>query len=138
MAIRANITLTDGATTPIARVFFPVKSDGDVITWIDRTQAISAGQNHLSVRQRPAQKNAPAYKFDWKLVCPILAELSTSGSAAGYTADPKVAFENIAVLQFVAHERSTQQQRKDILTMMRDLIDEAILTNQMESLDLIW
>jgi hypothetical protein len=138
MGIRANIILTDGAGTPVNRTYYPMATKDKVLFWIDRTQPIFAGQNQLSLLQRPAAKDAPAYKFDWKLSCPILAELSSGGSAAGYTADPKVAYTNLANLGFVFHERSTLQERKDVLYQTRDLIDEAIMTNLVENLDMIW
>jgi hypothetical protein len=35
-------------------------------------------------------------------------------------------------------ERSTLQERKDALAMVRDLIDEAIVTTQAESLEQTW
>lgn len=138
MGIRANITLTDAAVAPVNRVYYPTTSKDNVFFWVDRTQAISAGQNKLSLSQRAATKNAPAYKMDWKLVCPILAEQASGGTTTGYTADPKVSYENLGAISIVVHERSTSQERIDLLAQLRDLIDESIITEQVQNLNLIW
>jgi hypothetical protein len=138
MAIRANITLTDATpTTPVNRVYYPTEQKGIVLNWVDRTQAISAGQNKLSVSQKSSSKDSPTYKITWKLVCPTLAQTSPSTST-GIQPAPSVAYTNLATLEFVLHERATQQERKDLLAQLRDLIDEAIVTNEVENLDLIW
>lgn len=138
MAIRANITLTDATPiTPVNRVFFPTEQKGSVLNWVDRTQAIAVGQNKLSVSQKSSSKDSPTYKISWKLVCPVLAQTSPSTST-GIQPAPTVAYSNLVTLEFVLHERATQQERKDILAQIRDLIDEAIVTNEVENLDLIW
>lgn len=138
MAIRSNITLTDATPiTPVDRIYYPTEQKGIVLNWVDRTQAISAGQNKLSVSQKSSSKDSPTYKLQWKLVCPVLAQTSPSTST-GIQPAPTVAYSNIGVVEFVLHERATQQERKDLLKQLRDLIDEAIVTNEVENLDLIW
>lgn len=138
MAIRANITLTDATpTTPVNRIYYPTEAKGSVLNWVDRTQAIAVGQNKLSVSQKSSSKDSPTYKISWKLVCPILAQTSPSTST-GIQPAPTVAYSNLVSIDLVLHERATQQERKDMLTQIRDLIDEAIVTNQVEDLDLIW
>lgn len=138
MAIRSSITLTDATpTTPVNRVYQPVEMKAGILTYVDRTQAIAAGQNKLSVFQRVSTPATPTYKVLWKLVCPVLAQTSPSTSS-GIQPAPSVAYSNLATIEVVVHERSTAQERKDLLTQLRDLIDEAIVTNQVESLDFIW
>lgn len=137
MALRANITLTDATpVTPVNRIYLPT-NDPTVIKWIDRTQGIAAGQNSLTLEQRVSSKNTPTYKMTWKLTCPILA-VTAPTTSTGIQPAPSVAYSNIASLQLVLHERATQQERKDMLSQLRDLIDEAIVTNQVENLDLVW
>jgi hypothetical protein len=114
-----------------------VKADGDVIHYRDRTQAISVGQNRLTVGQRLAGKAAPTYKVVWRLEAPILA-VTAPTTSTGIQPAPTVAYTNLANLEFVLHERATQQERKDLLAQMRDLIDEAIITSQINDLDMIW
>jgi len=138
MGIRTNITLTDAnPTTPVNRVYYPTEMTGKVLNYVDRTQAIAAGQNKLSVSQVASSASSPTYKVKWKLVNPVLAQSSPS-TASGIQPAPQVAYTNLATIDFVLHERATAQERKDLLAQLRDLIGEAIVTNQVESLDLIW
>jgi hypothetical protein len=137
MAIRAPIVLTDGATTPVNHTFNPTKSDGDTILFVDQTQSVYVGQNRLSVVQKLANKNSPYNSANWRFLQPILA-VTAPTTSTGIQPAPSVAYENSAALNFKFHARSTLQERKDILTMMRDLIDEAIVTNQCQNLDFIY
>lgn len=138
MSQRANITLTDGASTPVNHVYNPTESVNGVLNWVDRTAtAIAAGQNKLSLSQKSSTKQSPTYKMSWKLVAPTLAVTSPS-TGSGIQPAPSVAYSSLATMEFVFHERSTQQERKDILYQMRDLIDEAILTDQVLDYNLIW
>lgn len=138
MAVRGNITLTDAATTPVNHVYSPVREVGDVISWQDRTAtAVLLGQNRLTVQQRLATKQSKATKLSWKLEAPILEQTSPS-TATGIQPAPTVAYTNIGVIEMVFADRCTQQDRKDLLAQLRDLIDEAIVTNQAYDLDLIY
>jgi len=69
-----------------------------------------------------------------KLVTPILEQTSPSTST-GIQPAPTVAYNCIGKLELVLPDRSTIQNRKDLLAMMRDLIDEALITESVESLD---
>lgn len=137
MAIRGNITLTDAAGTPVNRVYFPTQSGDGLINWQDRTQAIFVGQNRLTVSQRLANKQTKTNKLSWKLETPILEQTSPS-TATGIQPAPTVAYTPLATLEFVLPDRMSLQERKDLLAQMRDLIDEAIVTNQVHDLDLIY
>lgn len=131
MGQRSNITLTDGASTPVARVYKPQLSAANLILWRDSTQEIYAGQNKLTVVQRAASKQARSNKISWKLECPILEQTAEFGPES-------LAFTNLGTIELVLHERSSVQHRKDLLTQLRDLIDEAIVTSQVQDLDFIF
>lgn len=137
MGIRANITLTDAATTPVNRVYYPSQSADGLIRWTDRTQSVFAGQNKLTVAQRLANKQTKSTKVSWKLETPILEQTSASTSS-GIQPAPTVAYTPIGVIELVLPDRATLQERKDLLAQMRDLIDEAIVTSQVHDLDLIY
>jgi hypothetical protein len=131
MAQRGAITLTDAATTPVNRVYKPQLSNEGLILWRDTTQAVFAGQNRLTLSQRVANKQARSNKVSWKLECPVLEQTAAYGPYS-------VAYTNLVNLELVLHDRSSQQERKDILAQMRDLIDEAIVTSQVHDLDFIY
>jgi hypothetical protein len=138
MAQRAEITLTDAATTPVNHVYKPVGSAGpDILAWQDRTQSVLLGQNRLTVYQRPADRKSQATKVTWKLETPILAQAS-GGTSSGYIAEPKVSHTLIAKGEFVLPAKSVLQERKDLLAQVRDLLGETIVTNQVHDVDLIF
>jgi hypothetical protein len=131
MAARGNITLTDAATTPVNRVYKPQLSGEGLILWRDTTQAVFAGQNRLTLVQRAANKQARSNKVSWKLECPVLEQTAAYGPYS-------VAYTNLINLEMVMHDRSSQQERKDALSQIRDLIDEAIVTSQVHDLEFIY
>jgi len=138
MAIRGNVTLTDLATTPVNHVFYPVKMKGDILLWVDRTvTSVPIGQDQLSLFQRPPNKQAKSYKFSWKLAKRTLEQTSPS-TGTGIQPQPTLAYENLFSCDVVVHERSTLQERKDLLAQSRDLLNEAINTALIQDFDMIW
>jgi len=137
MGIRANVTLTDAATTPVNRVYYPTQSGDGLIQWRDRTQAVYVGQNRLTVSQRLADKRTKATKLSWKLETPVLEQTSTS-TTTGVPPPPTVAYTPLASIDLVLPDRCSQQERKDLLAQVRDLLGEAIVTSQVHDLDLIY
>lgn len=138
MAIRANVTLTDAAGTPVAHVFKPQQSGNDgLIVWRDSNQEIYAGQAILSVSQRLASRNSKTTKVSWKLETPVL-EVTSPSTTTGIQPAPTVAYKPLATLEFVMPDRASLQERKDLLSMVRDLVDEAIVDSQVEDLEMIW
>lgn len=135
MSQKTSITLTDGATTPVARVFNPaIKSADGVYVYHNRAGGIVVGYDALSVKTQQPSKTSKATVVSLKLVTPILEQTSPSTST-GIQPAPMLAYNLIGKMEFVLPDRSTQQDRKNLLTMMRDLIDEALITESVESLD---
>lgn len=138
MAARGNITLTDAAATPVNRVFKPaVLNGGGVMAWRDSTQAVFAGQAQLTLAQRLADRKTRSTKVVWKLETPVLEQTSPSTST-GIQPAPTVAYTPLATIDFVLPDRMSLQDRKDLLSMLRDLIAEAIVTGQVQDLDMIY
>lgn len=108
--------------------------DGNLYTYHNRAGGIVAGYDSFSVQSRLPSKSSKATVVTFKLVSPILEQTSASTST-GIQPAPTVAFNDIFKMEFVLHERSSQQNRKDLLAMARDLIDEALVTECVESYD---
>jgi hypothetical protein len=134
MAQQLAITLTDGATTPVNRVFNPAKQDGDVYRWDYRGGGIVAGYGQLTISTRLPSKNAKTTKVQVKLVNPIL-EVTSPSTSTGIQPAPTVAYNNTLDLTFTLHERSALQERKDLLTMARDLLNESLMTAAVQDYD---
>lgn len=138
MGLKSTIVLTDAASTPVNRSFYvlPPQKNG-ILAWIDRTQAILKGQNRLSLEQRESTRSTNARKVHWKLETPVLEQTSASTST-GIQPAPTLAYTLLGSIELVMPDRSTLQERKDLLAMLRDLLNEAIVTAQVETGDLIY
>ena len=138
MSQRANVTLTDAETSPVGHVFTPSQTlPNGVIVWRDSNETNYAGQSILSVAQRAASKQAKSTKVEWKLEMPIL-EVTSSSTSTGIQPAPTVAYKLLADLSFVLPERCSLQERKNILAMMRDLIDESIVAAEVQDYNFVW
>ena len=133
----STITLTDGASTPVARAFKPARRDGSLYEYHNRANGIAAGYDKVFVEYRLPTKQLKSTKVAFKLVTPTLEQTSAS-TATGIQPAPQKAYECIGKLEFVLPERSNQQDRKNVLTMLRDLIDEQLVTDAVETLDPIY
>jgi hypothetical protein len=134
MAQQTAISLTDGEPTPVVRVFHPAKKEGDLYTWHNRAGGIVAGYDQLSVSTRLPTKSAKATKVQMRLVMPVLEQTSPSTST-GIQPAPTVAYVLGAEIVWNLPERSTVQDRDNLLTMARDLIDEALTTDVVANYD---
>jgi len=134
MSQKTSIVLTDGAATPVNHTFLPAKQDGILYTYHDRSSGIMAGYGVLTAQSKLPGNGSRATTVSYKLSLPTLEQTSAS-TATGIQPAPTVAYTCTGKLEFVMPDRSTLQNRKDLLTMMRDLIDEALVTESVQDLD---
>jgi hypothetical protein len=129
MSLTAAITLTDDTpVTPVNRVFNPaVQADG-VYRYDNRASGIIAGYDNLTSSMRLPTKAAKSTKVQYRLTTPIL-EVTSPSTSTGIQPAPTVAYSLIGELTFTLPERSSLQDRKNLLKMLRDLIDEQIVTD---------
>jgi len=134
MAQLTAITLTDAASTPVNRAFNPAKRDGDVYRWDYRGSGIVAAYDQLTISTRLPSKAAKATKVTMRLTCPSMEQTSAS-TATGIQPAPTVAYTSVGEITLVLPERSNLQDRKNLLAMLRDLIDESLTTAVVENYD---
>lgn len=115
MAQQAAVTVFDGATTPVSHTLQPV--DNKVLK--DGTRVAVWRENNLSlpveaqVRVELYQRDFPSKVVETRAVVVVPVMESISGqNASGYTAAPKVAYEDRAELRVLAHRRSTVASRR--------------------------
>lgn len=115
MSAQANITVFDGAPTPVSHVLIAsgvkVLSDGTQLA-IYREQLSSLpvkAQVRVEARQREFPTGVVETRFD--VFVPVMESISGQ-NAAGYTAAPKVAYEDRFALVQYAHPRSTLASRR--------------------------
>jgi hypothetical protein len=135
MSQKTSIVLTDATpVTPVNRTFAPAKKEENLYTYHNRAGGIVAGYDALSFQAKLPSKTSKATTLTFKVQAPILEQTSASTST-GIQPAPTVAFNDIFKMEFVLHERSSTQNRKDLLAMARDLIDEALVTECVENYD---
>lgn len=141
MAAQATVTLTDAAGTPVNRAFlargFRERDGKPWALWQYVVGGVIAGYNQLWQYVRPPSRNSDAYKVTYVLDVPILEQTSPS-TATGIQPAPTVAYHLLATVEFVLPVRCSEQERKDLQNMTKDLLGEAVLTDSVWSLDPVY
>jgi hypothetical protein len=121
-----TLTLTDAAGTPVNRSYPLVQSSPDLSIWKDYATngslPIGAGTASLSLKE-----NANGtIRLTGKLTLPTM-ETGDSFPV------PTKAFECIASFDLVFPSRSSLQNRKDLNSMFKDLLGDALVTAAVEN-----
>jgi len=121
MAAIAPITINDGAVTPVAHTFNPVRTNAPDTVWRDTIAGIAlAGEPLIKLRQTYDRKSGLT-RTKINVLLPVL-ETVGSQNAAGYTAAPKIAHTVTFNLEFISHDRSVTQNRKDVRSFVINLL----------------
>jgi hypothetical protein len=109
MSQAANIVVFDGAPTPVQHTLVSVsvsKEKGKVTAFYREASAAvpTVAQINATITMQQAEKSG-VYRVDTRVVVPVMESISGQ-NAAGYTAAPKVAYENTVILTGYFHERS--------------------------------
>lgn len=133
----ASLTLNDGQTTPVAHTFAPNVLNGELATYADRSGGISLGYPVISIMATEPSKGSRISKVRAKIVLPVL-ETATGTTSGGFAPVPTKAFDLTADITFFIPERSSLQNRKDILAYAKNLLGNAIATSLVETQDKIY
>lgn len=115
----ANITVFDGASTPVSHTLVAIsvtRDKGKVIA--EWRESIVSLPVYAQVRATMTieKLKTGVFKVDTRVVVPVM-ETVGSQNAAGYTAAPKVAYENTVVITGFFHERSDAAGRRLVRQM---------------------
>jgi len=134
MAAIANVVLTDSAA--VDHTFAPLSTEAGVLDiWMDRASGIRIGMPQLSLGIRQPNKSARTAKVTLKLSLPTM-EVTSPSTETGIQPAPTIAYTLLGTAEFVLHERSTLLERQNLLAMLRDAIDEAIVTAAVSTYDI--
>jgi len=132
-----NIVINDGAATPVAHTFAPVTITGPIASFADRSGGISVGYPVISASLTAPSKTSRLYKARLKLVLPVLETISNS-TMSGIAPAPTKAYDLTADMTFLMPERSTLQNRKDILALAKNLLADAVVTALVQNNETIY
>lgn len=129
MSDMINIVINDGATpTPVAHTFAPNGFTGvDQAVWQDRATGIIDGFSTLRMTTRRASSKNSGTRVSFQLDLPVLAQTSPSTST-GIQPNPTRAYTLIASAEFVLPKGSSIQNRKDLLTLFKNALANAVVT----------
>lgn len=133
MAQIANIVVADGASTPVNHTFAPVSSAPVAVYRESQATLPIVGQGRVELSNRSGA-NASLQRVKISLALPALETISGE-NAAGYTAAPKVAYTNVAVIDMMLPARGTVQQRKDLRLMLSNLLKDAQVVDLIDNLN---
>lgn len=109
MANIADIVVFDGATTPVSHTLKPIDVSREKNKVIARwREQLASLPTEAQVRATETSEILPSgvTRVDLKVVVPVMESISGQ-NAAGYTAAPKVAYEDTFILTSFQHSRST-------------------------------
>lgn len=71
----SSISVNDAETTPVAHVFSPVTTDGELGQWANRISGMPAGFEKMSISVKPPGSATAAYRWEAKLAHPVAASV---------------------------------------------------------------
>lgn len=138
MAAIAALTLADGQATPVNHTYSPSPDlNSNLPRWEDRSGGIAMGFPVLTMSVRRPTKDYRSYKVHMKVATPIL-ETTSASTASGIPPGPVVSYTLLGNLEFVLPERSTLQQRKDILAYVKNALANAIMTSAVQDFEPVY
>ena len=114
MANIADITVYDGAATPVSHVLKAVsvtRNNNEVVA--EWRESVATVPTYAQVRasMKISRLKSGVYRVEQRTVVPVMESIAGS-NASGYTAAPKVAYEDTVILTGLFHERSVAAGRR--------------------------
>lgn len=130
MAQIANIVAYDGAATPVLHTFIPVsvvrEKDEVIADWREAIASVPVyAQPRVTMRLK--RLGSGVYRVSSRVSVPVM-ETVGSQNAAGYTAAPKVAYEDTVETIGYFHERSVITGRR-LVRQLAVNIDNGVATS---------
>lgn len=126
MAQQASIAVYDGAATPVLHTLQPVDNkvtvDGTrVAIWRENLSGVTLeAQVRAELRQKVLKSRVVETRF--RTVFPVMESIS-GANASGYTANPKVAYEDTFETVNWSHPRSTNLSKKICAQAHRNILN---------------
>lgn len=134
MAQIASITINDGQSTPVAHAFNPVISVPPTYRRNGVAGQAVIAQERLLIQTVMAKTINGVNRVQLELVVPV-TEQASGGAASGYVAPPAIAHEMRVKVEFFFHQRSDKQGRKDLRTLLTNLLNNAQVVSATDDLE---
>jgi len=124
MGAIASVVINDGQATPVAHTFAPVNIVADVAKLADRSGGIAIGYPVITQSVRAPNGNLRTYKVTSRVALPVL-EVTSPSTASGIQPAPTLAYTLLCNMEFILPERSSLQERKNLLAYVRNYLAHA-------------
>lgn len=126
MPALANIAIQDGAASPVTHTFVPNDSDNGKSTFANSAPGIPMGYELLDLQFIKPKSPTAAYRLIGKLVLPTLT--SVNGVQT-------VTSKNTVNFDINLDQRSTAAERKNAVTLLKNLCANSNVVTMVESLE---
>lgn len=135
MPANAQITVKDGAATPVDHTFAPTRIDANnIATFQERTSGIPVGYPTITWQLRAPNAGGQTYKLSGKLTVPKVINTTDSSGKAVTSVD----YTNLATVEMVVSQRSSFQERKDLRVMLSNMLVNAAISASADNLESFW
>lgn len=114
MSAISDITVFDGAATPVSHVLKAIsvtRANNEVVAeWRENLPSVPV-YAQVRATSKMSKLKSGVYKTELRVAVPVMESVSGANSS-GYTAAPKVAYENTVVVTGFYHERSDAVSRR--------------------------
>jgi len=124
--VTSSLTIDDGAATPVAKTFAPMRVAPDESIFTERSSGVSAGFTRLRVATSPAKNGRPTNRIDYDLDYPVLATVNGVSTVA-YT----LRFKGYFVIPDVA----TAAERANLAAYVANGLDNTQIRSVIKDLD---
>lgn len=128
MSAIANIVIADGATTPVNHTFVPVQSS-PVAGWrdSDAAKAYTASQYRISAVSKLNGSTRGLSRVK------MTVELPTMGNGVSLPTS-EVDYTTTMMVEIIAPNRGLKQERKDVRTLVKNLMSDAQVIDLIDEL----
>lgn len=135
MAQIKPISLADGQASPAAHVFNPtLPQKGNLpAEWTNSETSTMVGNRKLTLRVLEKENK---YEVEARISDPVLSAIPENCCEPGNI--PKVAYTDIATMNFSISKSSTEQNRKDILAFASSLLSAPEMSAAVVKLEQAW
>jgi len=129
--------ITPSDANDVEHVFAPLTLIGNEAKFVDRATGITVGYPVITVQTSQPSKTSRLSKVRVKVVMPVLETVNAS-TYNGITPAPTKAFDLTFDAMFFLPERSNLSQRKDLLAIVRGVIDGELAATLVETQETIY
>jgi hypothetical protein len=118
----STIVVNDAAATPVAHTFTKIKVNGDSALFLEQSAATALGfwPLGISIRAPLAGQTAKIYRKTIDLAMPVTTTETINGVSR-----PKLEYTLRAKVEFTDPAESTEQNRKDIRTLTKNILSDS-------------